>query len=129
MEEVDQLRREVARLSLAIRLGLVAVIAGFTVRTCTTLARAGEFRAIFTDLLGDQPLPVATQFFLAFSTPFSIGLSLFGVAASVALLAAPKQVWSVPAGILVAAAGIVVSEAAGWAFQAPFLGILRSLTA
>ena len=129
MEELDQLRREVARLSLAIRLGLVAVIAGFTVRACITLTRAGEFRVIFADLLGDQPLPAATQFFLAFSTPLTIGLSLLGVAVSVALLAAPKQVWSVPAGILVAAAGIVVSEAAVWAFQAPFLGIVRSLAA
>jgi len=129
MEEIDQLRREVARLSLAIRLGLVAVIVGFTVRACTTLARASQFRAIFMDLLGDQPLPSLTQFFLNFSTPMSVALSVLGLVVIVSLFVAPKQVWSIPAGILVAVASIVISETAVLAFQTPFLQIVGSLGA
>lgn len=129
MEEIDELRREVARLSLAIRLGLVAVIVGFTIRACTTLVRATQLKMIFMDLLGDQPFPVLTQFFLSFSNPISIGLGLLGVAVIVALLGAPKKVWSIPAGVVVAVASILVSETAVLAFQTPFLRIVSSLGA
>lgn len=81
------------------------------------------------DLLGDKPLPILTQFFINFSTPISIGLAVLGLTVVILLFTAPKQVWTVPAGILVAVVSIIVSETAVLAFQTPFLQIVSSLGA
>ena len=129
MDRIDQLERDIARLSLAVRLGLAAVIIGFLARSFTTLARAKQLGMIFEDLFGGKPLPPLTQFFLAFSTHISVGLSVFGLAAVALLFVRPRAVWSMPVGVFVAVTSIVISETALLALQAPFLSIISQLTA
>lgn len=69
------------------------------------------------DLLGDRSLPALTQFFLSYSPPMSVGLWVLGAAVIVVLFVAPKQVWTIPTGIIAAVASIVVSETAVLAVQ------------
>jgi hypothetical protein len=128
MEKIEQLEKEMARLSLAVRIGLAAVIIGSVTRAYTTLCRADQFGSIFSDLLGEKSLPALTQFFLNFATPLTVGIGAISLAAVVALFTRPKAVWSIPFGVCAAAGCIIVSELSLIAFQSPFLQLVTAIS-
>jgi len=127
MEQIEQLRREVARQSLAMRLGLSSIILGSSVRACITVRRAVQYRAIFENLLDDMEVPGLTAFFCTFPTPIVIILAILGVISVAVLFLWPKQIWAVPFGIASAFLSLILCELALLAFQTPFLTALGEL--
>ena len=129
MERIDQLDQQVRNLSLAVRLGLTVVIAAFAFQCCVVLARAPHFGEIFADLFEGAALPALTQFFLSFSLPITIGVVVLSVVSIVALFALPKQIWSIPLGVLVAIITVATSQLAAFSFQMPLLRIISMMSA
>ncbi len=129
MERIDQLERQVRNLSLAVRLGLVAVIAAFALQCCAVLARAPHSADIFADLLAGAPLPVLTQFFLSFSMHATVAVIVLALVSIGVLFAFPRQVWSIPFGVLAAVATVAVTQLAAFSLQMPMLQIINSLSA
>jgi len=125
MDRMEKLEQEVDRLSLAIRVGLAAIVLGFGVRAYMTLSRAGQYTAIIADYLeGGTDLPAITVFFTTFSVPILIGLAVLALSSLVLLFRFPKQTWVIPFAIAVAVAAIVLSELALFAFQMPLVRII-----
>lgn len=129
MEEIEQLRRQVRDLSLAVRLGVSVVIAAFTLHCTVVLTRAPQFGEIFGDLLDGAPLPILTQFFLSFAIPTAVGIVILALVAIAALFTLPRQVWTIPFGIFVAIATATISQLAAFSLQLPLLRIISSLSA
>jgi hypothetical protein len=128
MEKIEQIEKEMSRLSLAVRAGLAAIIIVSATRAYTILCRSDQIRSIFSDLLGDKSLPTTTQFVLNFATPLTAGIGILSLAAVVALFARPKAVWSIPLGVCVAAGCSIVSELSIIAIQSPFLQLITEMS-
>jgi len=125
---VRELERQVRVLSLALRLGLVVLLAIYGFRCVGVLACAPHFAEMFK-AMGLGGLPLLTQLVLACQTPLLVAAAALAVTGIIVLLLVPRPALTVPVGVAITLFLILLAETAMLAYYQPLFAMLQRMSA